>query len=219
MKRFIQPSITKGISATGARTNTATRAETTNATRYPYWPWTQCHSSKWPLSEPIAERGLPQPSAKMPEQAVEPRRSTRWRAEPSWFKDCVTWKIDPSWLIKTMLRKGLVDFDQGTFCQEFEETTPWTLSTYYLLKLLIGVLQFWLKVFIVIDFRLCLLFHFKKGGDVVIVYWAAWVIDACNALYMWASVRIQYGRLKRVVSWVYNPPPSRTGLAFRHYNY
>ena len=57
------------------------------------------------------------------------------------------------------------------------------------------------------DFHLCLLFHFKKGGDVMILYWAACVIGACNALYMWANVRIQYGRLKRVVSWVYNPPP------------
>ena len=38
-----------------------------------------------------------------------------------------------------------------------------------LLKLLIGVLQFWLKGFFVMDFHLCLLFHFKKGGDVVIV--------------------------------------------------
>ena len=34
----------------------------------------------------------------------------------------------------------------------------------------------------------------------MIVYWAACVIGACIALYMWASVRIQYGRLKRVVS-------------------
>ena len=50
------------------------------------------------------------------------------------------------------------------------------------------------------DFHLCLLFHFKKGGDVMILYWAACVIGACNALYMWANVRIQYGRLKRVVS-------------------
>ena len=32
------------------------------------------------------------------------------------------------------------------------------------------------------------------------VYWAACVIGACNALYMCASVRIQYGRLKRDVS-------------------
>ena len=47
-------------------------------------------SAEWPLSEPIAEHGLPQPSAKMPEQAVEPRGSTRRRAEPCWLKDCVT---------------------------------------------------------------------------------------------------------------------------------
>ena len=47
--------------------------------------------AEWPLFEPIAERGLPQPGDKMPEQAVEPRRSTRRRAEPSWLKDCVTW--------------------------------------------------------------------------------------------------------------------------------
>ena len=53
----------------------------------------------------------------MPEQAVEPRRSTRRRAEQSWLKDCVIWKIEPSWLItcKIMLRKRLVDFDQGIF--------------------------------------------------------------------------------------------------------
>ena len=45
---------------------------------------------EWPLSEPIAEHGLPQPSAKIPEQAVEPRRSTCRRAEPGWLKHCVT---------------------------------------------------------------------------------------------------------------------------------
>ena len=43
--------------------------------------------AEWPLSEPIAEHGLPQPRAKMPEQAVEPRRSTRRRAEPCWLKE------------------------------------------------------------------------------------------------------------------------------------
>ena len=47
-------------------------------------------SAEWPLSEPIAEHGLPQPSAKMPEQAVGPRTSTRRKAESCWLKDCVT---------------------------------------------------------------------------------------------------------------------------------
>ena len=46
--------------------------------------------AEWPMSESTAEPGLPQPSAKMPEQAVEPRRSTRMKAEPSWLKDYVT---------------------------------------------------------------------------------------------------------------------------------
>ena len=32
--------------------------------------------AEWPASEPTAEPSLPQPSAKMPEQAVEPQRST-----------------------------------------------------------------------------------------------------------------------------------------------
>lgn len=46
--------------------------------------------AEWPVSEPTAEPGLPHPSAKMPDQAVEPRRSTRMRAEPSWLKDYFT---------------------------------------------------------------------------------------------------------------------------------
>ena len=32
--------------------------------------------AEWPASEPTAEPSLPQPSAKMLEQAVEPQRST-----------------------------------------------------------------------------------------------------------------------------------------------
>ena len=47
-------------------------------------------AAEWPMSESTAEPGLPQPSAKMPEQAFEPRRSTRMRAKPSWLKDYVT---------------------------------------------------------------------------------------------------------------------------------
>ena len=47
-------------------------------------------AAEWPMSESTAEPSLPQPSAEMPEQAVEPRRSIRMRAEPSWLKDYVT---------------------------------------------------------------------------------------------------------------------------------
>ena len=54
-----------------------------------------------PVTEPSAEPSLPQPSAKMPEQADELRRSTRVRAEPSW-------------LMKTVLLKRLVDFEIRT---------------------------------------------------------------------------------------------------------
>ena len=43
--------------------------------------------AEWPVSEPTVEPSLPQPGAKMPEQAVEPQRSTLMRAEPSWLKD------------------------------------------------------------------------------------------------------------------------------------
>ena len=46
--------------------------------------------AEWPVSGPTAEPGLPQPSAKMPEQAIEPRRSTRMRTKPSWLTDYVT---------------------------------------------------------------------------------------------------------------------------------
>ena len=46
--------------------------------------------AEWPMPESTVEAGLPQPSANMPEQAVEPRRSTRMKAEPSWLKDYVT---------------------------------------------------------------------------------------------------------------------------------
>ena len=42
--------------------------------------------AEWSLSESTAEPGLPQPSAKMSQRAVEPRM----RVEPSWFKDYVT---------------------------------------------------------------------------------------------------------------------------------
>ena len=43
-----------------------------------------------PVSEPAAEPDLPQPVTRIPEQTVEPRRSMRKRAEPSWLKDYVT---------------------------------------------------------------------------------------------------------------------------------
>lgn len=70
--------------------------------------------AEWPVSEPTDEPGLPQPSAKISEQAVERRRSARMIAEPRWLKDYVTLKIRQSWLIKTMLLKRLVNFDVWT---------------------------------------------------------------------------------------------------------
>ena len=63
-------------------------------------PETSVIPEECPVSEPAAEPGSPQPVAKMPEQAVKPRKSTRMRAEPSWLKDYVTWKIEPSRLTK-----------------------------------------------------------------------------------------------------------------------
>ena len=46
--------------------------------------------AEWPVSEPTNEPGLPQPSAKIPEQALEPRRSASMITEPRWLKDYVT---------------------------------------------------------------------------------------------------------------------------------
>jgi len=63
------------------------------------------------VSEPTAEPGFPQLSAKMPEQAVQPRRSS------------ICMRAKPSWLIKTMLFKRLVDFDIMTLLSCFDQET------------------------------------------------------------------------------------------------
>ena len=44
-----------------------------------------------PADDPAVDLGLPQPVVnRMPEQTIEPRRSSRKRAEPGWHKDSVT---------------------------------------------------------------------------------------------------------------------------------
>ena len=44
-----------------------------------------------PADDPAVDPGLPQPVVnRIPEQTLEPRRSSRKRAEPGWLKDYVT---------------------------------------------------------------------------------------------------------------------------------
>ena len=59
------------------------------------WPLEQTpvigNPAEGPVTKPVTEPSLPQsPIVRMPEQSVEPRRSMRRRAEPSWLKDYVT---------------------------------------------------------------------------------------------------------------------------------
>ena len=83
--------------------------------------------AEWPVSEPTAEPGLPQPSATMLEQAVEPRRSTHMNAEPSWLKDYVTWKIEPS--SKAGVSAILPDYGNHYAVDKYLQKTKVALST------------------------------------------------------------------------------------------